>query len=223
MLRINLILIYIFIVYSLHSIEIYTHFIQIYGEGPLGQHIVDFVPKYYEKEESIKLAKDEVLEYLSGMIYGYNFSYKVENNITGAKGYFELIPLVKLKENDKNLTLSQLEESNISIRVQATYRLNEDQKNHIKGFQSVIARMSMGESTDSFTANEWTNRFNVYKNSVRNAVLNSARKDIKSRPNYITGKILLAESPKYSIISGEWRCIVKIHLIIKDVTYNDVY
>ena len=108
------------------------------------------------------------------------------------------------------------------MRLQVTYRLNEDQKT-IRGFQSVIAKMSMGESSDSFSANEWTNRIMVYKNAIRNAILNALKKDLKSRPNYITGKLSLAESPKFSIISGEWRAIVKIHLIVKEVTYNDTY
>jgi len=207
----------------LNSIEIYTNFIQIYSEGPKGQHIVSFEPIYYDKEHSVKLAKDEAIEYLSAMIYGYEFEYKMENNLTHSQGYFELKPLAHLRDNDKNIALSQYEESDISMRVQVTYRLNEDQKNYIRGFQSVIAKMSMGESSDSFSANEWTNRIMVYKNAIRNAILNALKKDLKSRPNYITGKLSLAESPKFSIISGEWRAIVKIHLIVKEVTYNDTY
>lgn len=218
-----LIIFYSFISFIFYSDDIYTHFVQVYGEGPIGQYIVNFTPKDYTKEDSVSFARKEIMEFLSGMIYGYNFIYKVENNITGSNGYFDLVPLVKLSEYDKNIKITQLQEANISMRFQATYRLNDDQKNFIKGFQSVIAKMSSGSSTGSFPEEEWENRINVYKDALRDAVLNGAKKDLKSRPNFIKGRILLAESPKFSIISGDWRAIVKIHLIINEVTYNDTY
>lgn len=212
-------LIILVINFNLKSDEIYSNFIQIYGEGPLGQHIIGFNPVYYSKEDSVKIAKKEIFEFLSGMIYGYNFFYDVENNAAGKKGYFEATPRATLSEKDRNLSVSQYEESEISMRIQATYRLNEDQKNYITGYQTVAAQLSSGSSTYSFDSESWENRFKVYKNAVQNAVLNGARKDIKSRPTSIKGKLLLAESPKFSIISGEWRAKVKIHLIIDEVEY----
>ena len=212
----------LFIIFSLYSNEINQNYVQVYGEGPKGRIPTGFEVRTYTIEDSVKYAKNEVLEFLSGMVYGYNFVYRVENKINNTKGYFELVPISQIKNTDKNFTLSQYEESQISIRVQGTYRLNQNQKDYIRGFQASIAKSASGTGFSKWEA-DWTKRFDAYKDAIRDAVLNSARKSIKSRPQYIKGKVLIADSPLYSIISGQWRVIVKVHLIITDVKYIDSY
>jgi len=211
----------IFCSFFAYSDDIYTNYVQVFGEGPVGQQILGFETKTYTKDEAVGIAKTEVLEFLSGMVFGYNFTYKVENPLNKSQGYFDLKNIVIIKE-DRNLTLTQLEESQISIRIQALYRLNENQKSYIRGFGSSIAKNSFGTSSDTWVAS-WDKRFEVYKDALRNAVLNGAKKNIKSRPLFIKGKILLAESPKFRVLSGEWNATVKINLIITDIKYADVY
>jgi len=200
----------------------YQNFIQIYGEGPYGRHPVKFDAKVYTKTDAVMYAKREIFEFLSGMIYGYNFTYKVENKINNTKGYFDIAPIGKINEKDPNLTLSQVEESQISIRIQAEYRLSENQKKYMSGFKSVLSKMAGGESSESW-ADDWSKRLEVYKNALENTILNAARKSIKSRPLYVKGKILLEDSPKFFIKSGEWRCIIKAHIMILDASYIDSY
>ncbi|HOJ64035.1 MAG TPA: hypothetical protein PLE45_06405 [Spirochaetota bacterium] len=215
------IFIFLFTFFS-YSNEINQSYVQVYGEGPKGRIPTGFEVRTYKMEDSVLYAKNEVLEFLSGMVYGYNFVYKVENKINNTKGYFDLIPISKIKNTDKNFTLSQYEESQISIRVQGTYRLNNIQKDYIRGFQSSIAKTASGTGFSKWEV-DWTKRFDAYKDAIRDAVLNSARKNIKSRPQYIKGKVLLAESPMFSVVSGDWRVIVKVHLIITEVKYIDSY
>jgi len=208
--------------FSIYTNEINQSYVQIYGEGPKGRILTGFDVKSYKIEESVQYAKNEVLEFLSGMVYGYNFVYRVENKVNKTKGYFELIPISKIKNTDKNFTLSQYEESQISIRVQGIYRLNKNQKDYIRGFQGSIAKTASGTGFSKWET-DWTKRFEAYKDAIRDAVLNSARKSIKSRPQYIKGKVLLVDSPLYSVLAGEWRVIVKVHLIITSIKYIDSY
>jgi hypothetical protein len=202
--------------------QIYQNYVQVYGEGPVGRHLVGFNVIVYSKEDGVELARKEIMEFLSGCIYGYSFIYKVENKLSHSEGYFDLIPLVKLKENDINLTLTQLEENDLTLRLQAKYRLTDDQKNYIMGFQSSIAKFSMGEASEKIDK-DWSKRLEIYKNAIRNSVLNEAKKRLKARPLYIKGRILLIESPTTGIISGEWNIRVKTHVIINEITYEDVY
>ncbi|HNZ26520.1 MAG TPA: hypothetical protein PLG34_09135 [Spirochaetota bacterium] len=201
---------------------VYQNFIQIYGEGPYGRHPVKFDAKIYTKTDAILYAKREIFEFLSGMIYGYNFTYKVENKINKTKGFFDITPIGRINEKDPNLTLSQVEESQISLRIQAEYRLSDSQKKYMSGFKSVLSKMGGGESSESW-ANDWSARLDVYKDALENTILNGAKKTIKSRPLYVKGKILLEDSPKFFIKSGEWRCIVKAHLMILNASYIDSY
>ena len=70
---------------------------------------------------------------------------------------------------------------------------------------------------------DWKIRLETFKEAMNNAVLNAARNQIKARPLFIKGRILLKKSPEISLISGEWRVRVETHLIIQDVTFEDVH
>ena len=93
-----LIITYLIIHTILFSNQIYQNYIQVYGEGPIGRHLVGFDVIVYSRKDAVELARKEIMEFLSGSIYGYSFIYKVENNLNHSEGYFDLIPLVKLKE-----------------------------------------------------------------------------------------------------------------------------
>jgi hypothetical protein len=218
-----LIIIFLFsFFFSLNAIDIYQNYVQVFGEGPIGQMPFGFEVKTFSKEESIEFSRTEIMEFLSGMIYGYNFTYKVENKLNNTKGFFEIENITRLRKNDKNLSLTEFEQSQTSLKIKGIYRLEEGQKDYLAGFQASSAKMSSGTAFGSSTLG-WETRLTVYKESLKNSILNNARKNYKSRPLYIKGKIFLAESPLISIISGEWRVIAKTHVIISSVNYLDSY
>lgn len=223
----NMKFLFIFIITLLYcslsfTSEIYQNYVQAYGEGPLGQYLTGLDTVRYTEEDAVEYAREEIMEFLSGMIYGYNFIYKVENKINNTKGYFDLIPIARLKNTDKNISLTQLQEKGDSLKIQALYRLSLDQKSYLKGFQSSLAKMSIGESSGSWV-DKWDKRLDVYKDALKNAIFNEARKRYKSRPLFIKGKLLLIKSPLIMINSGQWKVRVKVHVIIKEVKYRDVY
>lgn len=219
----NMCIFFLFLSFSLWpEVQVYQNYIIIYGEGPVGQYPVGFETKTYSREDAVGYAKQEILEYLSGMVYGYRFTYKVENKVNNRKGFFDLEPVARLKNDDFNLTLRQFSESPLMIKVQAQYRLNDQQKVYIQAFKSSIAVMSQGSSTDSWVG-DWDIRLSVYEDAIRDGVLNAARKKYKSRPHYLKGRILLAESPNFSVIEGQWRAVLKIHIIFDSVSYQDSY
>lgn len=218
----------LFFLFSLLSIslfsevQIYQNYIVIYGEGPVGQYALDFQSKTYSEQDAVRYAKQEIIEYLSGMVYGYRFTYKLENKVNGRKGYFDLEPIAVLKGDDPGLQLRQYSESPMMIKIQAMYRLTEQQKAYMQAFASSSARMSQGGASDSWVA-DWSKRLEVYQDALKNAVFNAARKKYKSRPQYVKGRILLKETPRFFVEEGQWKAVLKIHLIFDDVSYQDSY
>lgn len=135
---------------------------------------------------------------------------------------------------DLNLTISETEEYEMlklrftgrdfkdRVRYQLTYKLLEDQKGRRKNFAGTLAETSRGEDFSQDCQN-WTLRKTAFENAVKNAILNKARKDIKSRPEYICGKVMLKESPRFSINSGLWRAMVHVSIIFDETTYQTSY
>jgi len=204
-----------------NSQEITKSFVQVYGEGPVGRHLLGTEVKVYSKEDAVNLAKTEIEEFLSAMVYGYTFLYKIENKFTHSEGYFELTPVAKIKNIEKNTTLTQLEESRLFLRFQALYRPTDDQKTFIMGFNSSLAKYTAGEGRKNWIG-EWNIRIDAYKDAIKNAILNHAKGKIKARPLYIKGRVLLKNSPIIVLDSGEWRAKVEVNLIIQEITYEEL-
>lgn len=220
--RVLLIFVFLNILILSFPIDVYINYVQAYGEGPTGKYLIGSGSKDYSEEDAVEYARSEIIEFLSGMIYGYNFKYKVDNRITGRKGYFELESITKIKIKDKNIKLTQVEEKKDALRLQATYRLSEDQKTYIRGFHSSLAKMSIGEAVGSWV-DDWPKRLDVYKDALQNAVLNEARLRLKSRPMLLEGKIQLIESPFFGVVSGQWKVRVRTNIRISNIVYEDVY
>ncbi|MBR3731015.1 MAG: hypothetical protein IKQ61_07510 [Spirochaetales bacterium] len=209
--------------YSAWSAHITKNYVQVYGEAPKGRIPMQFDAKVYTEQETVLSARNEAFEFLAGMVYGYDFVYAVENPLLNVKGHFDLKHIARIKADDPNVTVTQLEESQEFMRVQALYRLNGDQKLFINGFRSQAGQMTMGDGYAPWTT-EWSDRITgAFKNAVQNAVLNAARRIYQSRPQYITGKLILRETPKFNADAGQWHCHIKADLVIDDVSYRDQY
>ncbi len=210
-------------VFLFPSEDYYKNYIQAYGEGPIGQYMNGMRTVTYSKEQGVEIAVKELQEFLSGMIYGYYFEYKVENRLDDSKGFFDVknLAVIKLKDNPF-FKYSQLQESAGSIRLQGTYRLSDDQKTYINGFNSSLAVMSMGEASGPWIG-DWENRMDIFRNALRNAVLNEAKKTLKSRPLYLKGKLRLRESPVFFVKNGNWYARVIVDVMISDVSYRENY
>ena len=108
------------------------------------------------------------------------------------------------------------------LKFLALYKLTKDQKTYLEGFRSSIAKMSSGASQNP-RFDDWKIRIETYKEAIRDSILNAAKRKYKSRPLLLKGKVLLNENPRIILVSGNWKVIVKTHIIITDVTYQDVY
>ncbi len=238
---------FIIIPISVNAAHITKNYVQVYGEAPKGRVPFALDSKVYTEKESVLLARNEAFEFLAGMVYGYDFVYAVENPLLNVKGHFDLKRIASIKNDDPNVSVTQLEghfdtrhidsmekenpnirvaqidESSQFFRVQVLYRLNEDQKLFINGFRSQAGQMTMGEGYAPWTES-WTDRITgAFKNAVQNAVLNAARRVYQSRPQFISGKIILRETPRFQMDAGRWKCLIKADLVIDEVSYRDQY
>jgi len=129
------------------SINIYSipNLLQVYGESPIGEHIYGLETKNYTLDDAIQIAKIETAEFLSAMIYGYNFFYKVENRNLDIKEYLELTLIAKIDPNSKKMELTEYVKLDTTIRFQITYKLDEKEQNYIKNF-SANSKFSVGRS-----------------------------------------------------------------------------
>lgn len=198
-------------------------YIVSYAEAPIGRHPIDLSSHYYSETECNEMAKKEAENFAAGQIYGYSFEFQVENPITKRGEYFKLTPELIPDFSGRNVTFEEIgSELRDRKRFKLTYKLLEQQKNRRKNFAGTLAESSKGEDL-SQNCQYWDLRNAAFENAVKNAILNKARKNIKSRPEYISGKVILKESPQITINSGLWRVIVYVSIKFDEVTYQTSY
>ena len=154
---------------------------------------------------------------------------EIENNESDfyKKKHFKLVyKSAELQKNSRGTSAGTYEEIESDLRdrkrFKLTYKLLEAQKSHRKNFTGTLAESSKGEDL-SQNCQYWDLRNTAFENAVKNAVLNKARKNIKSRPEYISGKVMLKESPQITINNGLWRAIVYVSIRFDEVTYQASY
>lgn len=132
-------------------------------------------------------------------------------------------PTEQQNSHERNVVFEEIEsELRDRKRFKLTYKLMEQQKNRRKNFAGTLAESSKGEDL-SQNCQYWDLRNAAFENAVKNAILNKARKNTKSRPEYISGKVMLKESPQITINSGLWRVIVNVSIKFDEITYQTSY
>ena len=189
-------------------------------EGPIGQHPLQADVIHYTRDDAEKIAMQEIAFYTAGLIYGYSFNYQPSNPIDGREENFVLTPNGALKINDRGFEFRQYEVSQMSIRLQGTYRLQSDQKNFIHGYRGARLVSTSGVDNEAWSQ-DWSNRKVGFEAAIKNAILNYARTSMPSRPLELRGRLTLREAPKFSIKSGAWLVRVKINLLIDDREFID--
>ncbi len=167
---------YLFSIFSLPQLfgqSISKSYIQVYGEGKIGQHFnKDLNEVWFTTEDAVLMAQSEIFEFIAGMVYGYRFELTTENPVTGRKGFFDITKISGIRRNDPNLKLSQLEESPTSLKLQATYRLHEAQKNYINGFMGSEGQLTKGTGRCEYQL-DWGKRIDAYKEAINSGIINT--------------------------------------------------
>lgn len=226
--KISTIILFQFLILLQTNAEPFPHetYIVSYAEAPIGLHPTDFSSHYYSEAECNEMARKEAENFAAGQIYGYSFELLVENPITKRVGDFKLIldiPETYPIFSGRNVVYKEIEsELRDRKRFKLTYKLMEQQKSRRKNFAGTLAESSKGEDL-SQNCQYWNLRNAAFENAVKNAILNKARKNIKSRPEYISGKVMLKESPQITINSGLWRVIVHVSIKFDEITYQTSY
>jgi hypothetical protein len=221
----NILILILLQIAFLFTAEPFPHetYIVSYGQAPVGQHPIGATSAYYSEETCKRMARKEAENFAAGQIYGYTFEYQIDNPITKRQEYFKLTPQPAPNFSGRNVTFEETESDFRDRKTfKLTYKLLEQQKNRRKNFAGTLAESSKGEDF-SQDCQHWNLRQTAFENAVKNAILNKARKDIKSRPEYICGKVMLKSSPIFSIKSGLWKTIVHVSLTIDEITYQTSY
>ena len=168
-----------------------------------------------------KEALNELSRYiLSGMIYGWKFSYTPYDKKRNVQEFFELMPIFQIEKNDKNFFITDVEIKYPFCYCWAEYGIPESKAIRLEFWKSIshktVKGRGMGERSD-----ELKGVYNAYTEAAKNAIREYARKFVKNKPKEISGEMLIKNNPRLYIESGLFKAELELYLHIEEIiSYN---
>lgn len=158
---------------------------------------------------------DDIIEVVSGMVYGWKFEYVPSDIKREIDEIFTLKPVAMIKNGDPNMHFRDNWVKDYIMYQNIVYNLVDFQKKRIKSWKSTLNPTSSGEGEASIHVD------NGKSLSLKEALKDSIKKEFQSRgkdkPRSIEGQILLKENPRVFMNAGTFQTQIEVIMIYKDI------
>ena len=187
--------------------------IWVYLETVPGSYDAKTVP---EKEPPIQELDSIARLILSGMIYGWRFSYTPSDKTRQVEESFSLEPIGEITKGDTNYALKQIRPAYPRLSCWAQYTIDEKAARWESYWDSVLFTASSGRGQGERTR-ETAGIRDAYTTAIQAAIREYARKQIKNKPKELRGEVLLSDEPRLFVQSGYFIADVRILINLQEI------
>jgi hypothetical protein len=168
------------------------------------------------KEQAAGQLLEEARFIISGMIYGFDFSYIPQDKGREVHEQFTLTPVAQIPWGDQNLKIlyTELRDEKLWARIEYEPKEFQLQRRNAWLGPSIPSAEGIGKG-DLFKG--YRQKFSAYEQAVKNAIRNLLRPTYFNKPRRITGQALIEEAPEIFISSGKYVARLRVKLKIRDV------
>ncbi len=206
-------------------------FFLIAGFGYVEQDPIDLLlwcelePMVQENEEyplSTEAAQKRILEeareILSGMIYGFRFSYTPADENRQIEEQFILTPVAEILWGDPNLEIMDAYRKDSFLFVKVYYDLQDFQSARRRAWSSNAVDTSSGLGRHSiFTLPSPEGKRLALQEAMKNALRNHLRPIHFNKPREISGELVIWAAPRTVIQSGSYATELDVKLQVKEI------
>ena len=168
-------------------------------------------------EGAITRIKEQSSYIISGMTYGWNFSYTPSDKLRGVQEYFEMKPIQVLGEDAKNIRYENLFFDDNYVRCTVEFSRSPDMIHALKRWVSVvnpkISSFGEGSASEGFEGFQ-----KAFADAAKNAIRSWAQGKTKNKPKEIEGSLLLRGEPSIKIENGFYK--VKLDFFLQASTID---
>ena len=163
-----------------------------------------------------KEALQEVARFLlSGMSYGWKFTYTPHDKSREVKEVFELVPISEVNIQSE-LRYSDVRVHYPYVSSWVEYPLSSNDLARHSSWNSLKFKTIKG-SGEGRRKDELEGVKTAYINAIKMAIVEYAKKTVKNRPKEIIGEILLKNSPRLFCASGLFKAEVELYINVREV------
>lgn len=166
---------------------------------------------------------DEISRFvLSGMLYGWKFSYTPPDKTRAVAEYFSLSPIDSIASNDPSFTLSDITPAYPTLLCWARYSLNDSQKRRLLYWDSILFKNGGGTGKGE-RKDESEGIKNSYTNAIMQAIREYSRSIEKNKPKEIRGEVKLKDSPRLFSDQGFFVTTVRVRINVQEMVPYRVF
>ncbi|MBN2552191.1 MAG: hypothetical protein JXB06_05455 [Spirochaetales bacterium] len=169
-------------------------------------------------EAAQRRALEEAREILSGMIYGFRFSYTPGDRVRKVEETFTVTPVAEILWRDPNLAVADAYIKDSLLFLKVNYRLEDFQYARRRAWASNSVESASGVGSHSvFTAPSPEGKRQALRDALKNAIREALRPAIFNKPREVTGEILIWNEPHTIIQSGAYTTRLDVKLRVKEI------
>ena len=164
-----------------------------------------------------KEALQEVSRFLlTGMSYGWEFSYTPSDKRREVKEVFEIKAIKDLKITKEKIKIQEVRIKYPYVYCWAEYNLSNDELARQTSWQNLKYKSIKGRG-EGLRKNETEGVKTAYTNAIKDAITGYARKIQKNKPKEIIGEVMIKSSPRLFCSSGLFKAEIELFINIKEI------
>ena len=165
------------------------------------------------REVAVERLLDDAQRILSGMIYGYSFTYTPVDSARGVAERFELDPVATIPRGDPGLSVFQTWVNRDRLYARIFYTMSAAQMQWRRSWESSSNRRSAAVGLSPFILGP-TEKHHAVTDGIRLAVREYVRQRNFNRPQLVAGAVVLVASPALGVRAGNYEANVAIYMQI---------
>jgi hypothetical protein len=152
---------------------------------------------------------------VSGMIYGWDFSYTPSDRARRVEEVFVLTPFAQVPWGSPRLRVTETEVTAARLWARIAYTLDEQESRRRAAWDSNTAALSTGQGTADLQSGAEA-RAKALQSAIRDAIRRSLDTRYLNKPREITGEVVLWTDPMVLVRSGTYTVTATIKFLVRD-------
>jgi len=161
----------------------------------------------FTQDELFQRILEEARYVLSGMVYGFTFSYTPYDKSRKVEEEFLLEPYQWIQKGDPNLSVVGVRVEGTRVYVRVRYALVEFQEAWYRGLRSNVLPSASGFGQAPFYQGP-EGRMRAVQEGIKNAIREYARTVMYNKPHTLKGLVVLDAAPRMMMDSGLYKAVV---------------
>ena len=159
---------------------------------------------------------EEARTLLSGLVYGWTFSWTPSDAARKVADRFDLVPVAEIPWGSDRLVVRQTRVEEARLFAQVFYTMNPaEQLRRESGAGAVVdAATGIGEAPAMKGRQA---KAEALANAIKDAVRNQLHTRILNKPRQIRGEVVLWDDPQVWVASGAYHAVAKIRLRVVEI------